>query len=687
MRNMNGVINHLIDFQVTYGRLRTSHLVAPKRHKKEHSNSMMTPQHADTKQGGPAHAQPPVAAEGALTMKTLAAAVGKVAFGGKESTDSSKSISSSSSGGKCSGSGSGGGYNADYSSSECSSDTSLQWKVSHMLVDKSALGKRQSGGSIGESTEHGDGRLALHVASGQDQQQTIGASSLPNRRDDKSTATTDELLDALQKSFLGRGSLPPMEPATTPTMQQGQMPQLNGVRIQHPMDPRIDISTVGHVYKGHDPGMPLQLAPNGDATPATGVFPQSEDHYMHMLEAIRPFFSAYGFLPAEETIQQNGASDPLSSEGFTDFFTTTCSNATSSDNNSHTRTSVSKPQDTEGVAKAGSNRDSAIDDSDASSMVVLARVKRKHLKKQADQRSCSSTSSAEERNEQPEPHQQQTGESGEGTTQEEAEPQAVQDARLVAPVQGPQESSSSTSSSEERADNDAPQEPLHLQQEIIQREGAGIHHYATPLRIVSESSDMLSCTTSNAMATTTSGSGTGSGSGGNSGSGSPNGSSGSGNEGKGSSTDNANSEHSGGEVKSNSDENITSKESKPVVETGRNAQNWKEYADASYATGALQQDVAPIRNASAGVQPPSVAFMHPIDAKNESSMNEGDHAVREKKLQDKKRKRMNMRREYEEQVQQQMESSESSQDPSEIFLRPGKPLLLDEALSFAKTTR
>jgi hypothetical protein len=62
------------------------------------------------------------------------------------------------------------------------------------------------------------------------------------------------------------------------------------------------------------------------------------------------------------------------------------------------------------------------------------------------------------------------------------------------------------------------------------------------------------------------------------------------------------------------------------------------------------------------------------------------NAARERKIQDKKRKRMNMRREYEEKVEQEMESSEGSRD-REVVIRPGKPVTLDKVLSFTKTPR
>ena len=65
---------------------------------------------------------------------------------------------------------------------------------------------------------------------------------------------------------------------------------------------------------------------------------------------------------------------------------------------------------------------------------------------------------------------------------------------------------------------------------------------------------------------------------------------------------------------------------------------------------------------------------------------EGD-VSREFKRMDKKRKRMNMRREYEEQVQHQLGSSESSGSIEDIVIRPGKPVTLETVLSFTKIAR
>jgi len=66
-----------------------------------------------------------------------------------------------------------------------------------------------------------------------------------------------------------------------------------------------------------------------------------------------------------------------------------------------------------------------------------------------------------------------------------------------------------------------------------------------------------------------------------------------------------------------------------------------------------------------------------------------DAMVSKEKILEKKRKRMNMRREYEEEVQRQMrDSSESSlcQHHESVF-EPGQPVTLEDVLSFTKTAR
>jgi hypothetical protein len=68
---------------------------------------------------------------------------------------------------------------------------------------------------------------------------------------------------------------------------------------------------------------------------------------------------------------------------------------------------------------------------------------------------------------------------------------------------------------------------------------------------------------------------------------------------------------------------------------------------------------------------------------NEALDNEG--TARERKLIDKKRKRIEMRREYE--AQQQSESSENNEKKGDLLHRPGKAITMDQVLQFSKIPR
>ncbi|KAL7549016.1 hypothetical protein ACHAWF_012281, partial [Thalassiosira exigua] len=94
---------------------------------------------------------------------------------------------------------------------------------------------------------------------------------------------------------------------------------------------------------------------------------------------------------------------------------------------------------------------------------------------------------------------------------------------------------------------------------------------------------------------------------------------------------------------------------------------------------------APSEGSDAGVVAPCGAAAAAPDRREE----EAEAATTSKeKIMVKKRKRMNMRREYEEEVQRQMrDSSESSSIAYETALEPGKPVTLEEVLSFTKTAR
>jgi hypothetical protein len=263
---------------------------------------------------------------------------------------------------------------------------------------------------------------------------------------------------------------------------------------------------------------------------------------------------------------------------------------------------------------------------------------------------------------------------------------------------GPQESSTSTSSSDSGRGGHNNNDDNH------QLPQAAPLHYRVPA-VVSEYSSSRNgssgASNTNAMSTSGSGSGgnTGSGTGSGTASGSnQGGSSGSGNDQGGISSNGNGSSGSGNDVKGSSEENMdNSGENNSGENSGGN----------SDASNRPSVKVGP--KVAFEAQDPSNIHRHPMHASeplhpyhnHHAHFRDGsipplqnaptdhqadDEAVREKKIQDKKRKRMNMRREYEEKVEQEMESSEASQD-REVLIRPGKPITLDKVLSFTKTPR
>ena len=313
---------------------------------------------------------------------------------------------------------------------------------------------------------------------------------------------------------------------------------------------------------------------------------------------IRPFFQSNGIAwqQAHSHIEnqrknESGSDQVDSSEGFTSFFTTTNS-GTNSGGTTHSGSPQSSDLDKKPRAMNTSRNEKENDNGDDASMVVLARVKRKH-KKAED--SGNSASSGEKR----------------VRIQDRTEKQRGQEQVYAAcEANGGSSGSSSLSNAPNQEEQQPRPDPLHI---------------SVPSRVVTDasSSKMSSATSSNVNTS-------GSGSGGNTGSGSNQGSSGSGNEGKASSEE-------------------------------------------------------PVRGDNGGDSPVDLtdqSFKKPVHASDYEPRY--DEANREKKLLDKKRKRIEMRREYE--AQQQMESSESS-DPSVALVRPGKPVTMDQVLRFSKIAR
>jgi hypothetical protein len=106
------------------------------------------------------------------------------------------------------------------------------------------------------------------------------ADSKSENQQQQATSAVDEqqriLDDLLQRSGLNFSQPESMQIAGA------IMPQWNGVKIQNPMDPRIDLSTVGYINSDVvGPEMPPSHEPSAAAA-AEG--PIRYDHYLHLLE-------------------------------------------------------------------------------------------------------------------------------------------------------------------------------------------------------------------------------------------------------------------------------------------------------------------------------------------------------------------------------------------------------------------
>lgn len=512
------------------------------------------------------------------------------------------------------------------------------------------------------------------------------------------------------------------------------LPQWNGVRVGNPMDPRIDLSLVSVLPRGVSPSdmnycnSSTSVAANDHASPFSTAAtaekgsnfagkeqPSSDgrlraditssahtnedkttnsiDNYVKLMEMVRPFFLSHGvpFMQnqPEVSAQQGQLSSEKtdSSEGFTSFFTTTHSSQQSGSSSEDKRntsqmkqnlekrdTNSSKRQAEERkkflMIKADKNEGKEEEDmnkSDSSSMVVLARIKSKHKKGEAE-----AVGSAEEEQElevriqEGRMAQHLPGVGGREDDMEDTEvssssgaaPKQAQDALLASTgVSGagieknPESSASSASAREDRGEG-------------VEEGAENFHQNRVPFRIVT---DVSSSNRTDSGPNTSSGSGSGANTG--SGTGSGQGSSGSGNEGKASSEE-------GGKGSSGEDGN-----EKPLVGNQGNGSG-DSPLEASDQSDSKKPAIASMDHGHHQESEKSPATM---DGTKSESLFKNNNAIRERKLLDKKRKRIEMRREYE--AQQHLESSESSDQKSEVLLRPGKPVTFDQVLLFSNIAR
>ena len=523
--------------------------------------------------------------------------------------ENAESASTGSSEGK--GSGSGGGYSADCSASDQSSDENGDRKDPTVKLSVAALNLHDRAESRSSNSSDGESRTRVRRDSEGKEKRTSGEhKKISKDKGEKHALGIDLPMkspDTIDLESMMRSKSEEERESAQALQDHRVLPQWNGVRVAHPMDPRIDLSTVtvlqAGIVPGNVPSLPEKSATAGPVNVQDNAAMFSINSYNQLMEVIRPFFQSHGIAlhqalsQAEAQAQAELGSDQVdSSEGFTSFFTTTNS-GTNSGGTTHSGSPQSSDLDKKPRAVDHVKHDRE-NENDASSMVVLARVKRKHKRAEDSGHSGNSASSSDKRVRIQDRHDHQR--------QHEAAERAVYEADA--------NEGSSGSSSLSNVPN----------QEVPPQQAAPMH-IAVPPRIVTDVSSKVSSGTSSNINTSTSGSG----SGGNTGSGSNQGSSGSGNEGKGSGEEPAQGDNSGESPVDGSDQSLN----KATAETG--------------------------------------------DPKH-------NEANREKKLLDKKRKRIEMRREYE--AQQQMESSESS-DPQVAVVRPGKPVTMDQVLRFSKIAR
>jgi hypothetical protein len=196
--------------------------------------------------------------------------------------------SSSSSNGR----GSRGGYSADCSSSDSSSDSSSN-KNGQASVDLRVDNLNLEDKTSRPATDVDDDSAPQKVQDKKHQlkkerkaARQAQRSPVISQEDDRDSITSmnarrvaaqiGELDALLQQS---------RQMQEAPIMGLGQiLPQWNGVRISHPMDPRIDLSTVYRV-QGCDAPLPPEIHRAQFTMPGP---PPSVDNYLHLMEVSQP---------------------------------------------------------------------------------------------------------------------------------------------------------------------------------------------------------------------------------------------------------------------------------------------------------------------------------------------------------------------------------------------------------------
>ncbi|KAL7541166.1 hypothetical protein ACHAXR_013154 [Thalassiosira sp. AJA248-18] len=512
-------------------------------------------------------------------------------------------------------------------------------------------------------------------------------------------------------------------------------PQLGGLRICDPSDPRVNIQQLYQASTSlpNTTSIPAKRSSELLDAPENGEQqPQGSECYANLMEACRPFFHDSNAPLAPEpppmlptnTAHQNVGSEQ-SSSGFTSFFNSSESNQTngsrsggfSSEPSQHKK-SVEQPQtfnqddavdqgntvdqascppgEAEESNQAYSSDNNSAYHSDASSMVVLARVKRKHTRQTTSSSNSDNINASRERS---------SGDNTEGASKRvRIDAMALDGARHrsqteASKSQGSQpptkqgdggqqqrtESSSHTSSLTQSLDSSGSDSggQLKKKEEDSNVEGSSntdstTHNQPTEAN-QTDKPRVVTDTSGTTTANGSSGSGTGS-----------------------SNENNTTSKSESGSGDGNSDEQKVSGERDSTGGSdgcggGSSAAPNEDTKPENSQPAAHGMTDKPLihhhhhgghhEKAENGKAPPEGSNVDPELAANVHQ--DGVEAmVSKEKIIEKKRKRMNMRREYEEEVQRQMrDSSESISIDNETALEPGKPVTLEDVLVFTKTAR
>lgn len=220
----------------------------------------------------------------------------------EKSDDNVESSSTGSDGGKGGGSGSGGGYSADNSTDCSSSDASSLEAAKGNAPDKEMTRLNLNGDSTKDKpTKTKETKPNKNLKS------STPKSQKTCRRSSEQAETSHSGSVNHEESSLDSGTK--WKNLKDTVEETSSFPQWNGVRIHHPMDPRIDLSTVGHIQTSSLSAFPsnVDIPTNQNAEPQTSHQadtpgecsepppPPSIDQYMKLMEVINYFRRTLSF--------------------------------------------------------------------------------------------------------------------------------------------------------------------------------------------------------------------------------------------------------------------------------------------------------------------------------------------------------------------------------------------------------